>query len=99
MEDKEIIIESIPLSVLINSVVNTYPLFSIILKCAETLVVGVLAYQIMGRPLFTGLIITPLLVGLIYNAFKVYDDITNDPDDFYFDDWDDDDDDENLKKS
>ena len=79
--------EYTPLTVLISGIANSDGVFSVIFKLAEALVVFYLAYQIVGKVIFTALVVTPLLVAIFYNCFKAYDIISSEQ----YDDWDDDD--------
>lgn len=77
--------EYTPLTVLISGIANSDSVFSVIFHIAEALVVFYLAYQIVGKVIFTALVVTPLLVAIFYNCFKAYDIIMNDG----YDGWDD----------
>lgn len=88
---------SVPISVLISAARNTFDVANIVFGLARILIIAVLSYEILGKTLFVGLIVTPILVGFIYYCFSVYYAIVDTPDDFDFYD-DDDDDDEHFKK-
>lgn len=85
----EIRIRSVPLMVLIAGALSTVDFVDWIFTIAEMLVVFVLVYQILGKVLFTALVVTPILVVFIQHCFMAYDEITYGDDD---DDSSDDDD-------
>lgn len=87
---------SVPISVLISAARNTVDVVNLVFNIAQILVIAVLSYEILGKTLFVGLIVTPILVGFIYYCFSVYYSIVDTPDDFDF--YDDDEDDEHFKK-
>ncbi len=86
---EEIRITSVPLMVLIAGALSSTDFISWMFTIAEMLVVFVLTYQILGRVLFTALIVTPILVVFISRCMQCYDEI------MYGDEDDMDDDDEN----
>lgn len=88
----EIRIRSVPLMVLIAGTLSTVDFVDWIFTMAEMLVVFVLAYQILGRVLFTALIVTPILVVFISKCLQSYDEIMFGDDD----DMDDSDDDSHF---
>lgn len=85
----EISIQNIPLAVAVIAGINTMQFLNALVNVVEILVVLYLAYEIIGRTLFIGLIVTPLLVAFIYYAFSAKDDIDSAL--FIDDDGDDDD--------
>lgn len=88
----EIRIRSVPLMVLIAGTLSTVDFVDWIFTMTEMLVVFVLAYQILGRVLFTALIVTPILVVFISKCMAAYDEIMyGDDDDSSSGDRDDDD--------
>lgn len=87
---------SVPISVLVSAAENTVDVVNLVFNIARILVIAVLSYEILGKTLFVGLIVTPILVGFIYYCFSVYYEIVGTPDDFDF--YDDDEDDEHFKK-
>lgn len=88
VSEKDIML-SLPLSVFISAVATTYNnVFGIVFECMKFLVAAYFCYLILGKVLFVGLIVTPILVGLIYYSFAAYDNIMSYD---YFDDDDDDD--------
>ena len=87
---------SVPISVLVSAAANTVDIVNLVFNIARILVIAVLSYEILGKTLFVGLIVTPILVGFIYYCFSVYYEIVGTPDDFDF--YDDDEDDEHFKK-
>ena len=72
---QKIRIQSAPLMVLIAGTLSTVDFVDWIFTMAEMLVVFVLAYQILGRVLFTALIVTPILVVFISRCLQSYDEI------------------------
>lgn len=86
---------SVPISVLVSAAANTVDVVNLVFNIAQILVIAVLSYEILGKTLFVGLIVTPILVGFIYYCFSVYYEIVDTPDDF---DFYDDEDDEHFKK-
>lgn len=62
---QEIRVNSIPLMVLIAGVLSSVDFVDWMFTIAEMLVVFVLTYQILGRVLFTALVVTPILVVFI----------------------------------
>lgn len=90
---QKIRIQSVPLMVLIAGFLSSIDFVDWIFTMAEMLVVFVLAYQILGRVLFTALIVTPILVVFISRCLQSYDEIMfGDDDDSSSGDSDDDDD-------
>lgn len=89
----EIRIRSMPLMVLIAGVLSSIDFVDWIFAAAEMLVVFVLTYQILGRVLFTALVVTPILVVFISKCFAAYDEIAYGDDDMGGGDCEDDDDD------
>nr|DAG24739.1 MAG TPA: hypothetical protein [Bacteriophage sp.] len=89
----EIRIRSMPLMVLIAGVLSSIDFVDWIFAAAEMLVVFVLTYQILGRVLFTALVVTPILVVFISKCFAAYDEIAYGDDDIGGGDGEDDDDD------
>lgn len=90
---QKIRIQSVPLIVLIAGFLSSIDFVDWIFTMAEMLVVFVLAYQILGRVLFTALIVTPILVVFISRCLQSYDEIMfGDDDDSSSGDSDDDDD-------
>lgn len=90
---QEIRVQSVPLMVLIAGFLSSIDFVDWIFTMAEMLVVFVLAYQILGRVLFTALIVTPILVVFISRCLQSYDEIMfGDDDDSSSGDSDDDDD-------
>lgn len=90
---QKIRIQSVPLMVLIAGFLSSIDFVDWIFTMAEMLVVFVLAYQILGRVLFTALIVTPILVVFISRCLQSYDEImSGDDDDSSSGDSDDDDD-------
>lgn len=83
-------IDSVPLMVFIAGVLSTVDFVNWIFIIAEMLVVFVLTYQILGRALFTALVVTPCLVVFISNCLAAYDEI------IFGDDGSSDDDDSHL---
>lgn len=81
--------EYTPLTVLISGIANSDGVFSVIFHIAQAIVVFYLFYQIVGKVVFTALVVTPLLVAVAYNMICAADIIMNEQ----YDDWDDDDDD------
>ena len=90
---QKIRIQSVPLMVLIAGFLSSIDFVDWIFTMAEMLVVFVLAYQILGRVLFTALIVTPILVVFISRCLQSYDEIVysgDDDDDPHFGDhWND----------
>ena len=78
---QKIRIQSVPLMVLIAGFLSSIDFVDWIFTMAEMLVVFVLAYQILGRVLFTALIVTPILVVLISRCLQSYDEIVYGDDD------------------
>lgn len=72
---QKIRIQSVPLMVLIAGFLSSIDFVDWIFTMAEMLVVFVLAYQILGRVLFTALIVTPILVVFISRCLQSYDEI------------------------
>lgn len=101
-EMNEVKVECIPLTVLISGIANTSDIFNIIFKLAEILVVFVATYLILGRVLFTALVVTPLLVGVVYNMIAAWEVVSYSNEDFSWDcefhDDDDENDDRHFKK-
>ncbi len=99
-EMNEVKVECIPLTVLISGIANTGDIFNIVFKLAETLVVFVASYLILGRVLFAALVMTPLLVGIVYNMIAAWEIIAYSDEDFSWDieHHDDDEDDFHFKK-
>ena len=98
-EDDDNVIDiqlSVPISVLVSAARNTFDVANTVFGAARILIIAVLAYEILGKTLFVGLIVTPILVAFIYYCFSVYDNIMGLPDDSDF--YDDDEDDEHFKK-
>nr|DAH59464.1 MAG TPA: hypothetical protein [Caudoviricetes sp.] len=90
---QKIRIQSVPLMVLIAGFLSSIDFVDWIFTMAEMLVVFVLAYQILGRVLFTALIVTLILVVFISRCLQSYDEIMfGDDDDSSSGDSDDDDD-------
>ena len=77
----EIRIHSIPLMVLVAGALGTVDFVDWIFTMAEMLVIFVLTYQILGRVLFTALVITPILVVFISRCLESYDEIMYGDDD------------------
>ena len=77
----EIRIHSIPLMVLVAGALGTVDHVDWIFTMAEILVIFVLTYQILGRVLFTALVITPILVVFISRCLESYDKIMYGDDD------------------
>lgn len=84
-EPNVIRVTCVPLIVLISGFMNAVPAFEWILNAAKTLVIGYAAYYILGRVLFTALVVTPLLVVFIASMFSSWEMVS------YTDDDDDDD--------
>lgn len=78
---QKIRIQSVPLMVLIAGFLSSIDFVDWIFTMAEMLVVFVLAYQILGRVLFTALIVTPILVVFISRCLQSYDEIVYGDDD------------------
>lgn len=78
---QKIHIQSVPLMVLIAGFLSSIDFVDWIFTMAEMLVVFVLAYQILGRVLFTALIVTPILVVFISRCLQSYDEIMYGDDD------------------
>ena len=72
---QKICIQSVPLMVLIAGFLSSIDFVDWIFTMAEMLIVFVLAYQILGRVLFTALIVTPILVVFISRCLQSYDEI------------------------
>lgn len=86
----EIRIQSVPLMVLVAGALSSVDFVDWMFTMAEMFVVFVLTYQILGRVLFTALVVTPILVVFIQHCFAAYDEIMYGDDDM--DDSDNDDD-------
>lgn len=65
--------EYTPLTVLISGIANSDGVFSVIFHIAQAIVVFYLLYQIVGKVVFTALVVTPVLVAFFYNCCKAYD--------------------------
>lgn len=89
---QEIRVNSIPLMVLIAGVLSSVDFVDWMFTIAEMLVVFVLTYQILGRMLFTALVVTPILVVFISKCLAAYDEIMYGDDDMGGDGEDDGDD-------
>ena len=90
----EIRIQSVPLMVLVAGALSSVSFVDWMFTIAEMLVVFVLTYQILGRVLFTALVVTPCLVVFISKCLEAYDEIMHgDGDDMNGGDNDDDGDD------
>lgn len=85
-EPNVIRVTCVPLTVFISGFMNAIPAFEWILNAAKTLVIGYAAYCILGRILFTALIVTPLLVVFVASMFSSWEMVS------YTDDDDDEDD-------
>lgn len=90
---QEIRVNSIPLMVLIAGVLSSVDFVDWMFTIAEMLVVFVLTYQILGRVLFTALVVTPILVVFISKCLSAYDEIMYGDDDMGGSDGEDDGDD------
>ena len=90
----EIRIRSVPLMVLVAGALSSVDFIDWMFTMAEILVVFVLTYQILGRVLFTALVVTPILVVFIQHCFESWeaiiygdeDDMDDDDDDSHFGD-------------
>lgn len=71
----EIRIQSVPLMVLVAGALSSVNFVDWMFTIAEMLVVFVLTYQILGRVLFTALVVTPCLVVFISKCLEAYDEI------------------------
>jgi hypothetical protein len=89
---QEIRVNSIPLMVLVAGVLSSVDFVDWMFTIAEMLVVFVLTYQILGRVLFTALVVTPILVVFISKCLAAYDEIMYGDDDMGGDGEDDGDD-------
>lgn len=90
---QEIRVQSVPLMVLIAGFLSSIDFVDWIFTMAEMLVVFVLTYQILGKVLFTALVVTPILVVFISRCLQSYDEIMfGDDNDGSSDGGDDDDD-------
>lgn len=78
----------VPLTVLVSGFMNALPAFEWILNAVKFLVIGYAAYCILGRILFTALIVTPLLVVFVSSMFSAWEMMN------YVDDDEDDEDDD-----
>lgn len=89
------IVMSIPLSVLVSAITSTYHnVFNIVFLCMKFVAISYICYLILGKVLFVGLIVTPLLVSLIYYAIATYEVVNSelydfDDEDDFDDHWDD----------
>lgn len=90
---QEIRVNSIPLMVLIAGVLSSVDFVDWMFTIAEMLVVFVLTYQILGRVLFTALVVTSVLVVFISRCLAAYDEIMYGDDDMGGSDGEDDGDD------
>ena len=87
---QEIRVQSVPLMVLIAGFLSSIDFVDWMFTMAEMLVVFVLTYQILGKVLFTALVVTPILVVFISRCIAAYDEIVfGDDDDGSSDDDDD----------
>lgn len=90
---QEIRVQSVSLMVLIAGFLSSIDFVDWIFTMAEMLVVFVLTYQILGKVLFTALVVTPILVVFISRCLQSYDEIMfGDDNDGSSDGGDDDDD-------
>lgn len=78
---QEIRVDSVPLMVLIAGALSSVDFVDWMFTIAEILVVFVLTYQILGRVLFTALVVTPILVVFISNCCQAYWEISYGDDD------------------
>ena len=83
---------SLILSVIFSSIMRTANVAKYVFIGMQVIVFSYLTYIIIGKPLFVGLVITPILVGFIYYCLCSYDDINqiSGGDDSFFDDEDED---------
>lgn len=77
----EIRIQSVPLMVLVAGALSSVSFVDWMFTIAEMLVVFMLTYQILGRVLFTALVVTPCLVVFISKCLEAYDEIMYGDDD------------------
>lgn len=77
----EIRIQSVPLMVLVAGALSSVSFVDWMFTIAEMLVVFVLTYQILGRVLFTALVVIPCLVVFISKCLEAYDEIMYGDDD------------------